>query len=538
MGLISWAKETWNNDRLAKVLKATTLYSFKTVAHLFEQLGVLPQVFYSFTTHKRSNEIARQVTYIAVHDLLPMLLINAANDAIQRACAPTEQQDEENWPNGAYFISLSLALLQAGVKTYNFRQGVQMTTRTLLVSLSAPDAFNQVAPRPPSPYCREENCTFTKQLASGGVELVGLMANDMAVWSLGKISWIEPLSKIVSMYVRGRYILKSTTPERCPAHRGIASENALALGLGHELILISLKRFLSSTLGLPPSICIDAMDKMVLVFQMAVARHLNPPLVKPGEGILAFDPLETYENFVGWLTEVFVSGVIKHPPTDLFSGPGNVPWGKIKDKLWQLNQHAVVGHFKLVFLPPLMRSDKAFVRDPVISQLWSPLQKQISDTLGSVISIGRNKAIIGIASYTPKTPIKIFLKFTFGVPQKLTHMVVNLVSDPETCDLMESLRNWILHLNPEADVKLVTPKTTRPALRQIHPAKGVGKEEDTKPLPLKAISTEDMLQERDPVVVISPEAILPRFFDPKRNALSTTASASAESPSIEDLLGF
>lgn len=535
MGLFSWAEPLRNN----KVVKATTQYSFKTLAHLFEQIGVLPQTALSFVTDNRSNKIVKEMTYIAIHDLLPMMLINAANEAIQTAYAPSDDQEEESL-NSAYFVSLSLALLQAGVKAYNFRQGIQLTTRTLLVSLSAPEAFNQIQPREPSPYCKEENCTVTKQLASGGVELVGLMANDMAVWALGNMPYIEPLSNIVSMYVRGRYILKSTTPERCPAHRGIASENALALGIGHELILHSLKKLLSSTIGLPPLLCLDAMDKMVLVFQMAVARHLHPPLVKPGEGILAFDPLETYENFVGWLTEVFVSGVIKHPPTQLFSGPGIIPWDQVKKKLGSLNQHPMTGHLKVLFLPPLMRSDKAFVKDPVISQLWAPLHKQITDALAVMISLGRNKAVIGIASYTPKTPIKLFLKFTFGVPQKLTHVVVNLLSDPKTSDLIESLRNWFLRLNPDVEVKLVTPTVRRPALRQIESKRIEHRDANKKPLPQSGVrASEDMLNEQVASPPVPLEALL---YSSNKNTLfapeNKSSSGPTASPPIEDLLGL
>ncbi len=541
----SWAKEAvWDRGLIGHFVKSTGAYTFKTMAHFFEQVGVLPKVAYSLMTHKPANKISHQMVYITLHDLLPMILVNTVNTTVQQAFSTADKEEEEQWLSTTTLLSSSLLLLQFAVNAYNFRQGIQMTTRTMLVALSAPEAFNQINPRQKSPLCIEDKCTTAQRIKSGGEELVKLMANDMAVLAISQVPYITLLSKIISIYVRGRYILVSTTPERCATHRGIESENAFALGLGHEGLMTLIRHLLSSTLGLPPALCLNTMEKMLLVFQMAVAAHLTPPLVESGKGTLSIDPLETYERMTGWITKVIAHGLIKEVPR-LFEGPGtDIPWNKIVKYFREINNNALTKQIKTLALPSLLHSDQNFVKDPVIQKLWSPLQKQFDTCLMVVLNAGKNeRVLLTLLTWAPGTT-SLALKLTFGIPQKLTRALVLVAGDENFRHLLQDIQNWIQSLGTNT-VQLVN--LPRPAVYLKH---------SDNSLQTPVASTKEEKTETSPAMLgiasgkssIDPQLLLSRAKQPtadlgffatedKKKSDARTASANQQ-PSIDDLLSF
>ena len=148
MAWVTWVKNTlWNNNQIGKIGQGTLKFTFNTVANLFDQIGKLPRVAYSLTYHQPSRQITNSLNYIVIHDLLPMILVNSINTLLQDAYR-SENEEEQGYFSSAYFLSSALATLHYAVNLYTVRQGLQMTTRTMLVALSAPDAFNQINPRP------------------------------------------------------------------------------------------------------------------------------------------------------------------------------------------------------------------------------------------------------------------------------------------------------------------------------------------------------------------------------------------------------
>lgn len=464
MGWVSWAKEkAWG------AVSATAKYTYGTVSHLFEQIGVLPKTIRSLLAHESSRTITNHLAYIISHDLLPLLLVNFANNYIQQSFSPEYDEEDSSWLSANYFIDCSLMLLGLAVKAYNFRQGTQMATRTILVSLRAADAFNQINPRERSPLCIEEKCTVAQQIKGSGRELVELMANDLAVHLISQIPGMSGVSYLVSIYVRGRYIAKSTTPERCPDHRALESEYALALGLGHEGMAMLLRAALTATSGLPPEFCLKTMEQMLLMFQIAIAAHLNPPLVRSGEQTIPVDPMDLYERFMGWWTKVVASGLKKQIPPLLQGPPSNIPWQTISNSLYKVAHHPLTRQLKYIILPPMFHSEDQFINDPIIKRDWETLMNRTDSVLAFIINKGNPEKsyTVKVAAWAPKSTAAA-VKVVYGIPQFITKSLLIVVGEEVSLDYLRAVRNWVgeltIKVNANTEKKLLLPRA--PDLRK------------------------------------------------------------------------
>lgn len=544
MGWLAWTREkAWS------AVSMSVKYTYGTVSHLFEQVGVLPKTIKSLLTHLPSRSVTRNLSYIALHDLLPLVLINLANGYIQQSFSQ-EGEEENEWSSANYAIQCSLMLLGLAVRAYNFRQGTQLAARTLLVSCRAADAFNQVSPRPQSPLCIEEKCTLTQQIKGSGREVVELQANALAVYLLGCVSGMEGLSKLLSVYANGRYVAKSTTPERCPDHKMIQSEYALALGLGHAGMMVLLKSALTATSGLPPEFCLNTMEQMLLILQIAIAAHLQPPLVRPDEQTLPLDPMDVYERFIGWCTKVIASGLKKQIPA-LLKGPSRViPWQAIADSAYSLVNYPPARQFRYMILPPMLHSGYHFIKDPVVKEDWKSFVEQMDRALTFIINKANpyqsnakiakmtirapkeaaTAVIAKTAAWAPQSTA-VAVKMVFGFPEFITVSLLIIIGEQKSMDYLRALRTWFgeltIKINEDKDIKLPLPKG--PALRGNQPS-SVTEEKERPPA---RIPSQSLLKKNRPD--IDPKDLFSSHKGPGTIGIFSASSSKAVKNDTEGL---
>jgi hypothetical protein len=445
MGWLGDTVERWANSLPVRMVSAPIKFCYNTSYYLYQQLHLLPSTWRALSSNKRANQSIQQMAYIASHDLIPLIIINAGYALIESYLNPSKESAEEGMNSQLLIASVS-TLTSMALKLINLRLGTRMTTRMMLVSLKATDDFNKITPRDKSNTCIQNNCGWMDKAKGSGREFIEFAANDLAISGLGKATGLIGLSTMLSIYARGRYIAKTTMPERCPNHRDLQTEYALALGLSHQGINVLVNLLLENTIGLPPAFCMRIIEQMMMLLHIALAAEMTPPYTAPGEQTFVYDPMEKFEDAVGWTSRVIVSGLKKQVP-ELLKQPGtSIDWRALFLKAKKIYYHPLTEKTKKILLPELLQSTEDFVKDPVVKQDWPSVQKGLDNSLSFIIKFKyENRTYYRVAKWFPK-PTAFALNMALGVPVNASEFAIHFFGDEGVREQLTFLRNWIRSL--------------------------------------------------------------------------------------------
>lgn len=419
-------------------------YVMNTGLHLSDQVQTIPRVYRSLRNHQSGRVVVDNLTYVARHDLLPLCLLSLSEHVLQTYVA--RDSDDEEGAESHFLIAGILMLSSTCIQLASLRLKARMTTRMILVSLNATSEFNKIEPRPKSEICLKSDCSFVDNIKGATREQIAFVANDLTIHLLGLATNMPRLTAILSVYARGRYIAKVTTPERCANHRALQSEYALALGIGNWATLFLLHLAFEKSVGLPPAFFLSFMEQILSLSQIAIAAQLKPPLQQMGQETLPYDPIDLYERSIGWLSKVMMSGLKKHVP-ELFRAPGEpMDWQKQIKRATYVYEFPLTKLANVLFLPHMLQSSQNFVQDPLVAPVWEEYREGMITILNEIIQFERTHPIYNqAAQWAPKTSARA-LKKVFNIPIPVSRLAIFILGNQKAQENIIELRQWIRSL--------------------------------------------------------------------------------------------
>lgn len=473
-GVVSGAKWLWNNASLSKITVGAVTYTANTTFQLLEQGLALRKAVPTLINNMEVRKVVSGMAYIVGNDVLPILAVYSANNWMQTYFREGHEDDPWLAPYSAFLSALTL--VNYGVKAYTLRQGAQSFVRITILDAVGPAAFNSNKTELPPSLCSELDCNYKRKLKGMGREPLILMANDALTAAISYIPYVGmPASQVLRVYFNGRYITRLVTPERCERHKAMMQESVLALGLGFEASTMLMDYLLEATTGIPPFLYHRTMRHLLLLLHVNLAAHMNIPLVEDKDATLPADPLNIYERICRFIADVIFSGLVKRVPIDFKPEKGAPPLIPLSPTL-QLGTRLLnsdlerekkdsPGWFKKIMqeasgwvLPPIFRGSDGFINDPIVHMYWPKIRHGGISAVDFVQSVGKTKTVATLA-WAPKS-VATALNLKFGIPKKLTRIVLMLTQEKDFWDFAEAIKSWFERHNIKSDVVLVTDNGT------------------------------------------------------------------------------
>jgi hypothetical protein len=271
----NWVKGLWSSDTATEVYN----YSYTTMAYSLQQVGAVPSLVRSAVSHEPTQQLLSHLGRIAVEDLVPITLVNYANQLLQSSGQQYLDDYEDDTLLSAHTLLVStLYLLQAATWAFKTRQQTQFLIRSAVLTIEAPGLVNEAHENPRFSICKKEECS-TLRFAQGSVrDLVTYLATEGAISLLSYTPVIGgPLSSSLSVYHRGRYVLTVVLPEVCNRHQITYlkenSELALSLGLGHFASSSLVNSVIHSMTGIPLTLYGNQVEQLMLITHMLLAAY-------------------------------------------------------------------------------------------------------------------------------------------------------------------------------------------------------------------------------------------------------------------------
>lgn len=468
-GIKTGAKWLWNNVSLAKITTGVFTYTANTTFQVLEQGLALRKAVPALVNNPEARKVVRGMAYIVINDIAPVLALNYANNSIQGYFRDGHEDDPWLAPYSAFLSALTL--VNYGVRAYSLRQGAQTFVRITTLDAVGPTAFNSDKTALPPSLCTELNCNYKRKLKGMGREPLILMANDALTTAISYIPYAGvPASQILRVYFNGRYITRLVTPERCERHKAMMQESVLALGLTFEASTMLMDYLLEATTGIPPFLYHRTMRHLLLLMHVNLAAHMSIPLVQDKDATLPVDPLNIYEWVCRFAADVIFSGLVKRVPIDFKPEKGAPPLIPLSPSLQlgmkllnsdlERENKETPGWFKKSMntasawvLPPMFQSSDGLINDPIVFMYWPKIRKGGISAVEMIESVGKTKTISTLA-WAPKS-VATVLNLKFGIPKKLTRIVLMLSQEKDVWDFAEALRSWFERHNIKCEVALV-----------------------------------------------------------------------------------
>jgi hypothetical protein len=468
-GVKNTAKWLWNNASLSKITVGAVTYTANTTFQLLEQGLALRKAVPTLINNPEARKVVNGMAYIVVNDVLPLLALNYANNTVQGYFREGHQDDPWLAPYTAFLSALTL--VNYGVKAYTMRQGAQSFVRITILDAVGPAAFNSNKIEHPPSLCSDLDCNYKRKLKGMGREPLILMANDALTSAISYIPYVGmPASQVLRVYFNGRYITRLATPERCERHKAMMQESVLALGLGFEASSMLMDYLLEATTGIPPFLYHRTMRHLLLLMHVNLAAHMTIPLVEDKDATLPADPLNIYERICRFIADVIFSGLVKRVPIDFKPEKGAPPLIPLSPTL-QLGTRVlnsdlerenkdIPGWIKRVtseasqwVLPPIFQGSDGLINDPIVNMYWPKIRQGGISAVEFVQSVGKTKTVATLA-WAPKS-VATALNIKFGIPKKLTRIVLMLTQEKDFWDFAEAMKRWFERHNIKCDVALV-----------------------------------------------------------------------------------
>jgi hypothetical protein len=518
--VLDGAKWVWDNASLHQVGSTLFTFTVNTTFHVLEEALALRKAIPSILYNKKAENVVKGMSYLLINDVAPLVGLNYINNSVQHYFR--DGYNESNTP-AMYSIFLSaLSLGQYAVTAYTWKHGAQTLVRVAVLDAYTPLAANSNPHRKALTGCDAKikpaiisdalikseaadyddefegyDCNSLRFSKGLGRELAILWANDALIWSIGRfVPYIgPPLAQVLAVMNNGRYIVRAVTPERCERHKNMEQEFVMALGLTHAFSCWLLDQGLSSTTGPLPFIYLRALRHILLAFHINLAAHMDVPLVGPNDATLPIDVFNYYERAWRFILDVFWAGLLKRIPIDFKPERGALPFIPLSSALQFTtrllnsdvrkekdivlpNQWVVMA--KNLLLPPIFRSSYDFPNDPVLAPFWPEIRsgaisiiseienyrnpETLRATLAALTKNPRGVAVAVLAK--APTAVAVFLNVKFGIPGKVTRVVLMLSAERDFWDLARALRSWFeRHQIKVENVQLISIKGSAPALR-------------------------------------------------------------------------
>lgn len=451
------------------IIIGSSKVAYNLASHLLQQIIALPKILYSTIRDLKTRIIIKKIGHILKDDLIPLVLIAYAKNLIQKqAEAYLKKSPNPNWFSTNSLIQLSILLLKSAVSIYRMRKKIKILSRTAVLSIEAAESVNSnLKSTHPSP-CIEEECSKLRFIKGTFRDLISYEATNIAITFIKYFPIIgKPLSIGLDSYHKGRYLVTATLAslEVCNRHQEEYlkqySELALAYGMVYVLLTELPALLIQRYTGIPPIFYKAAIQQLVLIIQVLMGKYINlPRLIKKSTRNLP-DPVVAYVSFVGFLFDTLLAGLKKQLPRLFKQTDTTIPWDNLLDLTKKLWRNPIIRGLKFIFLPRMLRSKQAFVRDRVIP--WNALRTKIIDTIKNIEHL-QNNSFLKIVAKTPKFAAKT-LWLIFGTPKVLTELLLELINNPKFKNKLGDIRRELGHTVKENAPRLPSPNKKRFPLR-------------------------------------------------------------------------
>ena len=509
----------YNNVTLYDAAVGAGLYSYKTIGGLFEQVATIPKFTYSVIFHANTRMVAGHVLRVALEDLLPLVAVTYTNDMIQRHYARDPRDDEQNQ---AYLgidtaMTVGLGLLNIATWTYATRKKMQMTARTIVLTIEAGRNLNGVNNAPKMMLCKEQDCSTLRFVQGSIRDTAAYFATEAAISLIG---WIpvagEYMAAVLSIHHRGRYIATVVLPDLCNRHQveylKEHPELATALGSGHGILSKFAIDGIESLTNVPAIWYEAAVTQFMMFTSISMAAHLSLPKPVVESSRLSLDPVAAYQGGIGWLFDTMALGLKVQIPRMLKLPPSNMDWkmignvvGNVVVAVWQ---HPCARPIEFFLIPRMLRSKTAFTQDPVIEPNWAGLRETSIIAIGSIEKV-KAHVLVKIGMINPKLSATA-LWYIFGLPQTVVELLLKLMGNETFMSEVSTLRRKLEAMD-NLGVSDMGPSTQGFEVR------------DRRSLTLKALP--EPVEASEPTKKLDPQTII----EPVAKAKSTSTESIVNS---------
>ncbi|KTD76384.1 hypothetical protein [Legionella waltersii] len=253
-GLYGGAQWLWNNASPLKIVSGVFNYTANTAFTMVEQVLALRKAIPTLVNNPQAKKIVNGMAYVAVHDILPIVALNYANNSTQQYfrngynedgawyapympymsalgllyyayLAYNKAEGKRSTPMEAALTTLPLiplvymnsnsqqlvgngynqdmswyapySLFLSGltavnylVQSYTWREGAQATVRVAILDTMGPGAFNSNKTKLPKSICDDMDCNFKRKIKGWGREPFILIGNDFLTFGISKIPYV------------------------------------------------------------------------------------------------------------------------------------------------------------------------------------------------------------------------------------------------------------------------------------------------------------------------------------------------------------
>lgn len=567
-GIGTGAQWIWDNATLSRVTLGLFTYTANTTFQMVEQGLALRKAIPTLINNPEARKIGNSMAHLVVHDVLPLVSLNAVNNSIQTYFREGQQEDAVWYSPYAVFLT-GLTLVNYAVTAYTWRQGTETFARTFILDSFGPPAFNSNKTTPPPSLDVESKFNGKRMMKGLAREPLILLGNDALTWAINKyVPYVGPsASRVLNVFFLGRYITRLVTPERSERHKAMMQESVLALGLSYELTAMLMDRLLERTTGIPPWFYHRTLRHILLLLHINTAAHMAIPLMQPKDATMPIDLLDMYERLTRFMADVVFAGLMKRVPIDFKPEKGAPPLIPLSPTLQSITRAlkndleseqllTYPGFFKQSInairpwvLPPMLRSADHLINDPIISKHWPALREGGISTVDFIRSIGKTKTISTLA-WAPKS-VAAVLNMKFGISKRLTRTILMLSQERDFWDLADALKAWFERHNIKVDVKLANkPQLALLGAKKIEPlpmlidlaptipALNLVSDRQRSVKAEIAIRPEDLIPSKKPSVVALPFASPESLFTTRKRRVVSQPGGSAplSAPASESAL--
>ena len=520
----------WAWDTLSFIPIHVAKFSLNIVYYSLTYIIAGFAAFPDLKNNPKQRQIANGIGHITFYNVLPTMLIYGANNYIQESLR--YEKTEDSWLIPYALGMATLTFLDAYVKLLCFTQASVAKFQTGVLIANAGSALNSHKPPTKSELCIENKCSEKRYIKSVGMEPLIVALGDGAIFLISCIPRVgEPLAIAVSIPMKGRYITRIVTPERCGRDKGMSIASVSSIGLWSEGILFLVNKLLHNSVGPIPLFYLNIISNLLLLIHISIAAHLDIPLIKPQKDSWP-NPFDIYEKMCQFVADWVFAGGMKvipiyfkpdpnAPPiiplvptlqffTKLFnhdlntvnpvSTPTRVEKVKALAKMWLI---------KIWLIPRSFQSVHGLTNDAVFAGYWDTLRSAIITGTTAVEAIGKSRAVDALA-WAPKT-VASAVHLKFGIPKKITLLVLMLTQEKDFWEFMAALRGWFQRHGVDVDIN-IAPKPLLAALNgstKLLPVPPPSAEQvatnsgqdlvPAKPLVTKMVSADDLVPRRNPV---------------------------------------
>lgn len=460
-GISTGAKWVWNNASLARVSWGVLTYTTDTIAHIFEQGLALRKAIPTLINNPVARKVANGMTHVFLWDVLPVLTITYLNSISQSYLNESDDPDSRN-------VVLD-SLVEAGTLYF----GIKALGRMIVLDTVGPSAFYSNKVISPPSDC-EENCNLKRKTKGLIREPEILWANDLLITGIEQYS--PAIARIVDATIKGRYITRLVTPERCERHKAMDSASVMALGLSFEASKMLMDYVLARYIGMPANFMSSVtyypiyrtMEHLLLLLHINVGAHMDLPSAK-NKSSSSYDPLTIWEGLVRFVVDVQIAGLMKRIPIDFKpekNKPPLIPLAPVLrgithvlnsdlEKETRANAGALgqIINRLSVIVPSMYRSVDGLLNDPIIKMYWPEIRRVGIYASDIILSIGQSKTV-AVVAWAPKSVASAVHLFT-GAPKKATQIVLELTQEEDLHDLVRALKLWFERHDLECKVTLI-----------------------------------------------------------------------------------